>query len=909
MGKHRVYEIAKELGKTNQEVIDILAKNNIQVKSTLSTVDDTVRDLVVKNSAKKSAPEKKAAPAPQPAVKKEPAKQTAAVPQQAKTQPAAAATAQRPQQQQQGQQRPNNQQQGQRPINNHQQGQTAGQNRPNQGSNQQNRPNNQQGQQRPNNQQQGQRPAQNQQQGQRFNQNRPNQGSNQQNRPGNQQGQRPQQGNRPQQRPQGGIYIGPRGQQPGQPNPNARPQQGGTRPQQGNTRPQQGNMNNNTRPQQGNTGNGQRPQSNANRPAGTSANNKPFNKNARKDKPQIKGSYATKDSRPNRSNNHMGRSNKRQGNNNAPRVQQPVVEVQKPTYVEIGETINVKDFATLLKREVSEVIKSLFMLGVVVTINQDIDFDTALLVGSEFDVEVAALPPEEDPTEIPEVEDDPAKRLPRPPVITVMGHVDHGKTSLLDAIRKANVTAREAGGITQHIGAYQVNYQGKKIVFLDTPGHEAFTAMRARGAQVTDVAILVVAADDGVMPQTLEAINHAKAAKVPIIVAINKMDRPGANPDHVKQQLAEHELIPEDWGGDTIMVPVSAHQKTGISELLEMILLVAEMQDLKANPSLPAHGTIIEAQLDKGRGPVATVLVQRGTLQIGDTIIAGTAYGKVRAMVNDRGEKVKKALPSTPVEVLGLNDVPLAGDILDSTDEKIARSVAEKRVAKKRIEEIQQNSKVSLDDLFQRIQEGEIKDLNIVVKADVQGTIEALRSSLQNIKNDEVKVVVVHAGVGAITESDVMLASAANALIIGFNVRPDANARKAAEVEKVDVRTYRVIYDALNDVEAAIKGMLAPKFQETIQGRVEVRQLITISKMLIAGCYVLEGKITNTSKVRVVRDGIVINEDEIDTLRRFKDDVKEVAAGYECGVTLEKFRDLKEGDVFEVFTMEEVAVE
>ena len=978
MGKHRVYEIAKELGKTNQEVIDILAKNNIQVKSTLSTVDDTVRDLVVKNSARKPVQEKKAAPAPQHIVKKEPVKQAEAAPKQVQTQQNSAANTQRPQQQQQGQ-RPNNQ--GQRPINqgprpaavNHQQGQNAGQNRPNQGISQQNRPNNQQGQ-RPQ-QQQGQRPN-TQNQGQRFNQNRPNQGVNTQNRPNNQQGQRPQQGNRPQQRPQGGIYIGPRGQQPGQHNANAaRPQQQGQRPntqnqgqrfnqnrpnqgvntqnrpnnqqgqrpqqgnrpqqrpqggiyigprgqqpgqhnanaarpqQQGNARPQQGNMNNNNnaRPQQGGT-DAQRPQANTARPAG--ANNKPFNKNARKDKPQIKGSYATKDSRPNRSNNHMGRSNKRQGgNNNVPRVQQPVVEVQKPTYVEIGETINVKDFANLLKREVSEVIKSLFMLGVIVTINQDIDFDTALLVGSEFDVEVAALPPEEDPTEIPEVEDDPAKRLPRPPVITVMGHVDHGKTSLLDAIRKANVTAREAGGITQHIGAYQVNYQGKKIVFLDTPGHEAFTAMRARGAQVTDVAILVVAADDGVMPQTLEAINHAKAAKVPIIVAINKMDRPGANPDHVKQQLAEHELIPEDWGGDTIMVPVSAHQKTGISELLEMILLVAEMQDLKANPSLPAHGTIIEAQLDKGRGPVATVLVQRGTLQIGDTIIAGTAYGKVRAMVNDRGEKVKKALPSTPVEVLGLNDVPLAGDILDSTDEKIARSVAEKRVAKKRIEEIQQNSKVSLDDLFQRIQEGEIKDLNIVVKADVQGTIEALRSSLQNIKNDEVKVVVVHAGVGAITESDVMLASAANALIIGFNVRPDANARKAAEAEKVDVRTYRVIYDALNDVEAAIKGMLAPKFQETIQGRVEVRQMITISKMLIAGCYVLEGKITNTSKVRVVRDGIVINEDEIDTLRRFKDDVKEVAAGYECGVTLEKFRDLKEGDVFEVFTMEEVAVE
>ena len=941
MGKHRVYEIAKEIGKSNQEVMDILAKNNIQVKSTLSTVDDTARDLVMKNTAKKSAPEKKAAPAVQSVAPKAPVQQQAAAPQQVRTPQNPAANAQRPQQQ--VQQRPNNQQQGQRPASNNQQsqrpqqgqagqqnrpqqGQYSNQNRPQQSGGQQQRPNNQQGQrpqqgqysnqnrpqqssgqqQRPNNQQ-GQRP----QQGQYSNQNRPQQSGGQQQRPNNQQGQRPQQGqysnqnrpqqssgqqrpnnqqgNRPQQRPQGGIYIGPRGQQPGQ-----------------------HNTNNTPRPQgQGGTGTGQRPQGqgSANRPTGTA--NKPFNKNVRKDnKPAIKGSYATKDSRPNRSTNHMGRTNKRQSsNNNAPRVQQPIVEIQKPTFVEIGETINVKDFANLLKREVSEVIKSLFMLGVMVTINQDIDFDTALLVGSEFGVEVAPLPPEEDPTEIPDIDDDPEKRLPRPPVITVMGHVDHGKTSLLDAIRKANVTAREAGGITQHIGAYQVNYQGKKIVFLDTPGHEAFTAMRARGAQVTDVAILVVAADDGVMPQTLEAINHAKAAKVPIIVAINKMDRPGANPEHVKQQLSEHELIPEDWGGDTIMVPVSAHQKTGISDLLEMILLVAEMQDLKANPHLPAHGTIIEAQLDKGRGPVATVLVQRGTLQIGDTIIAGTAYGKVRAMINDRGEKVKKALPSTPVEVLGLNDVPLAGDILDSTDEKTARSVADKRVAKKRTEEIQQNSKVSLDDLFQRIQEGEIKDLNIVVKADVQGTIEALRSSLQNIKNEEVKVVVVHAGVGAITESDVMLASAANALIIGFNVRPDANARKAAEAEKVDLRTYRVIYDALNDVEAAIKGMLAPKFQETIQGRVEVRQMITISKMLIAGCYVLEGKITSASKVRVVRDGIVINEDEIDTLRRFKDDVKEVAAGYECGVTLEKFRDLKEGDVFEVFTMEEVAVE
>ena len=587
-------------------------------------------------------------------------------------------------------------------------------------------------------------------------------------------------------------------------------------------------------------------------------------------------------------------------------VPQKVLEVAKPTMVEIGETINVKEFADLIKREVSEVIKHLFMLGVMVTINQNIDFETAVLVGSEFGVEVAALPPEEDPTEIPEVADDEEKRMPRPPVITVMGHVDHGKTSLLDVIRKTHVTAREAGGITQHIGAYQVNYQGKKIVFLDTPGHEAFTAMRARGAQVTDVAILVVAADDGVMPQTIEAINHAKAAKVPIIVAINKMDREGANPDHVKQQLAELELIPEDWGGETIMVPVSAHKKTGISELLDMILLVAEMQDLKANPDIPAHGTIIEAQLDKGRGPVATVLIEKGTLRIGDTIIAGTSYGKVRAMINDRGEKVKKATPSTPVEVLGLNDVPMAGDILDATDERIARAVAEKRIAKKKSEEIQQHTKVSLDDIFQRIQEGELKELNIVVKADVQGTIEALKQSLTNIKNEEVKVVIVHAGVGTINESDVMLASAANALIIGFNVRPDANARKAAETEKVDVRTYRVIYDALNDVEAAIKGMLAPKFKEVIQGRAEVRQVITISKMMIAGSYVLEGKITSSSKIRLIRDGIVVHEGEIESLRRFKDDVREVATGFECGITLEKYREVKEGDIFEAYTMEEI---
>ena len=628
----------------------------------------------------------------------------------------------------------------------------------------------------------------------------------------------------------------------------------------------------------------------------------------KKHEKQLKGSYASRDSRPMRSADHMRPTKHMKSKQGVSMRNDQPAAVIRPTMVQIAESINVQEFAKLIKREVAEVIKSLFLLGEMVTINQDIDFDTATLVGNEFGVDVQPLPPEEDPTEIPEIEDDPAEQVIRPPVVTVMGHVDHGKTSLLDAIRKTHVTAREAGGITQHIGAYTVNTGGKKITFLDTPGHEAFTAMRARGAQCTDISVLVVAADDGVMPQTVEAINHSKAAGVPIIVAINKMDKPAANPEHVKQQLSEMELIPEDWGGDTIMVPVSAHSHQGIDDLLEMILLVAEVKELKANPKLPAHGTIVEAKLDKGRGPVATVLVQRGTLTIGDYIIAGTTHGRVRALINDRGEKVRKAGPSTPVEVLGLNEVPQAGDILDAADEKVARSVAEKRIAKAKAEQ-QKAAKVSLDDIFSRIKEGELKELNIVVKADVQGSVEALCASLVKIQNEEVKVSVVHSGVGAINESDVMLASAANALIIGFNVRPDVNARKIAESEKVDIRPYRVIYDAINDVEAAIKGMLAPKFEEDIIGRVEVRQVITISKMIIAGCYVAEGKVTNNSKIRVVRDGIVIAEDEMESLRRFKDDVKEVAAGYECGITLAKFHDIKENDQFEVYVMKEVAPE
>jgi translation initiation factor IF-2 len=608
----------------------------------------------------------------------------------------------------------------------------------------------------------------------------------------------------------------------------------------------------------------------------------------------------------NASQNRNRPQNQNRHRSHQPVNQTPRIEVPKPTNVQIAETISVKDFAAKCNRPIGEIIKKLMMLGVMAAINQEIDFDTATLVGTEFGVTVEPLPPEAYQTEIAEIVDEPATLVPRSPVVTVMGHVDHGKTSLLDSIRKANVTASEAGGITQHIGAYQVNYQEKRIIFLDTPGHEAFTAMRARGAQVTDISVLVVAADDGVMPQTIEAINHSKSAKVPIIVAINKMDRPGANADRVKQQLSEQGLIPEDWGGDTIMVPVSAQKKTGITDLLEMILLVAEIQELKANPNRSAYGTIIEAELDKGRGPVATVLIQKGTLHVGDSIIAGTAHGKVRAMINDRGEKVKKAGPSTPVEVLGLSDVPLAGDILEAVDEKIARLVADKRIAKKRTEDMQNSSKVSLDDLFQQIKDGNLQELNIVVKADVQGSIEALRQALVALKNDEVRVNVIHAGVGAINESDVMLASASNTLIIGFNVRPDTNARKAAEAEKVDIRTYRVIYDAINDVQAAITGMLAPTFKEVILGRVEVRKVFNIPQGVVAGSYVLEGKISNKSQVRIIRDGVVVHEGLVEGLKRFKDDAKEVAAGYECGVSIEKFRDIKEGDIFEAFVMEEV---
>jgi len=608
-------------------------------------------------------------------------------------------------------------------------------------------------------------------------------------------------------------------------------------------------------------------------------------------------------------NNERGNRNNNRGRGRNRKQQAPVqkVEIARPKHIKLPESIAVKDLASKMSYTAAEIIKKLMLMGVMASINQEIDYDTAALVASEFGVTCEELPPDVDPTEIPEIEDDPKSLKLRPPVVTVMGHVDHGKTSLLDCIRNTHVQTHEAGGITQHIGAYQVNCKGKKIVFLDTPGHEAFTAMRARGAQITDIAVLVVAADDGVMPQTIEAIHHAKSADVPIIVAVNKIDKPGANPERVKQELMEQNLVPEEYGGDTIMVPVSAKKQIGIDDLLENILLVAEVEELKANPNRDARGVIVEAKLDKGRGPVATVLVQNGTLRIGDSIVCGTTYGKVRAMINDRGENVKKAGPSVPVEILGLSDVPEAGDILAVLDEKQARSIAEARIERQRNSLIKAK-KVSLDDLFNQIQEGEIKDLNIVVKADVQGSVEALSASLLKLnKNDEVRVSIVHSGVGAVNESDVMLASASNAIIIAFNVRPDANARKLADTESVDIRTYRVIYDAINDVKDAMSGMLKPKYKEVIQGRVEIRQVMKFSKALVAGSYVLEGKICNNSKIRILRDNIEVFDGEIDSLRRFKDEVKEVQAGYECGISIVDFRDFREGDIIEAYTMEEIA--
>ena len=579
-----------------------------------------------------------------------------------------------------------------------------------------------------------------------------------------------------------------------------------------------------------------------------------------------------------------------------------------PITVTVGDEITVGELAAGLKKTAAEVIKELMKLGVMASVTQTIDYDTAEIVVLEMGCKIKKAVVVTIEERIMDDTEDTAESLrPRSPVVVVMGHVDHGKTSLLDAIRNAKVTSTEAGGITQHIGAYRVNHEGQDITFLDTPGHAAFTSMRQRGAMATDIAVLVVAADDGIMPQTIEAINHAKAADVQVIVAINKMDKPEANPDRVKQQLTEHSLVPEEWGGDVICVPVSAHTHQGIDVLLENILLVAEMMELKANPDRRAKGIVIEARLDKGRGPVATLLVQNGTLNTGDIIVAGTSVGRVRIMTNENGQTVKVAGPSVPVEITGLAEVPSAGDVFDAvSDERLARQLVEQRKQKAKEEQFKAAQKVTLDNLFSHLEQGDMKELNVIVKADVQGSVEAVRESLEKISNEEVRVKVIHGGVGAINESDVMLAGTSGAIIVGFNVRPDAVAKASAERDGVDVRMYRVIYDCIEEITAAMKGMLAPKFREVQLGQVEVRDTYKISSVgTIAGCYVTDGKVTRNAKIRVVRDGIVITEDEISSLRRFKDDVKEVAQGYECGIGLEKFGDVKEGDVFEAFIIEE----
>lgn len=574
----------------------------------------------------------------------------------------------------------------------------------------------------------------------------------------------------------------------------------------------------------------------------------------------------------------------------------------------IPDNITVGELATRLKATATDVIKKLMGLGVMASINQEIDFDTAALVADEMGakVEKEVIVTIEERL-IDDTDDDDTNLEPRCPVVVVMGHVDHGKTSILDRIRNAHVAAGEAGGITQHIGAYQVNVNGQDITFLDTPGHEAFTSMRARGANITDIAILVVAADDGIMPQTVESINHAKAAGVSIIVAINKMDKEGANPDRIKEELTKYDLVCEDWGGDVICVPVSAKTGEGIDELLENVLLVAEVKELKANPDRLAKGTVIEARLDKGRGPIATLLVQNGTLKQGDVLIAGTAVGRVRVMTNDKGRTVKEAGPSVPVEITGLAEVPSAGDIFNAVeDERLARELVEQRKHEQKQEQFNAYRKVTLDNLFSQIAEGEIKELPIVVKADVQGSVEAVKQSLEKLSNNEVRVRVIHGAVGAVKESDVMLASASNAIIVGFNVRPDPVAAENAERDGVDIRLYRIIYDAIEEISTAMKGMLAPKFRDVEQGRVEVRQVYKISNVgMVAGSYVLSGKVTRGSQVRVVRDGIIIADDKISGLKRFKDDAKEVAEGYECGISLEKFSDVKEGDIFETYIVEE----
>lgn len=636
------------------------------------------------------------------------------------------------------------------------------------------------------------------------------------------------------------------------------------------------------------------------------------NKQAKANNQQGKGKQQPKNNKGNQPNNKKNKRNNKNNNKKQQQQQQPKPAEPKemPSKITYTEGITVGELAGKLGVDASEIIKKLFLLGIMANINQALDVEALELVASDYGVEIeeeVVIDANDLDVYFEDVEEDEDATV-RPAVVTIMGHVDHGKTTLLDSIRHTHVTAGEAGGITQHIGAYQIENKGNKITFLDTPGHAAFTTMRARGAQVTDITILVVAADDGVMPQTIEAINHAKAAEVPIIVAVNKIDKPTANPDRVMQELAEYNLIPEDWGGDTIFVPLSALSGEGIDDLLEMLVLVSEVQELKANADKPAVGTVIEAELDKSRGPAASLLVQNGTLHVGDAIVVGNTHGKVRAMVNDLGKRIKTAGPSTPVEITGLSAVPQAGDrFVVFKDEKKARRIGEAREQESIIQQRQESKNVSLDNLFEQMKQGEMKDLNVIIKGDVQGSVEALAASLMKIDVEGVNVRIIHTATGAINESDVTLANASNGIIIGFNVRPDAGAKRAAEAENVDMRLHRVIYNVIEEIESAMKGMLDPEYEEKVIGQAEVRQTFKVSKVgTIAGSYVTDGKITRDASVRVIRDGIVIFEGELDSLKRFKDDAKEVAQGYECGITIEKFNDLKEGDVIEAYVMVEI---
>ena len=873
MAKLRVYELAEQMNKTNKEILSILKDKGIEVASHMSTLSDEQIDAVKSEKISEDTPKKKNI-----------------------------VQVFRPQNSQgggrgrNGQGRPQGSRNGQRP-----QGNGNGQGRSQGNGNRQERPQNGNSQGRPQGNGQG----------------RPQNGNRQERPQGNGNGQgRPQNGNR-QDRPQGENRDNrqrrnPNGPRNGQDQRQGRPGDGrrdGGFQNRGDRRDNRDNRDNRDgREMRDNGRRDDRRKSSPSIPAPAIAEQKPS-----RNKP--KDAHKKKEYNRNEENEDRLQKGKKGKNNNAqpkmvkPQPKKEVVEEQIKQ-ITIPEVLTIQELADAMKIQPSVIVKKLFMQGKIVTVNQEIDYETAEEIALEFDV----LCEKEEVVDVieellKEDEEDEKKMKKRPPVVCVMGHVDHGKTSLLDKIRDTHVIAGEAGGITQHIGASVVEINGEKITFLDTPGHEAFTAMRMRGANSTDIAILVVAADDGVMPQTVEAINHAKAAGIEIVVAINKIDKPSANIDRVKQELTEYELIPEDWGGSTICVPVSAHTGEGIKELLEMVLLTAEVMELKANPNRRARGLVIEAELDKGKGPVATVLVQKGTLRVGDPIAAGSAYGKVRAMMDDQGRRVKEAGPSMPVEILGLNDVPNAGEVfVGCKNDKDARSFAETFISQNKIKKLEETkSKMSLDDLFNQIQEGNLKELGIVVKADVQGSVEAIKQSLVKLSNEEVVVKIIHGGVGAINESDVTLAAASNAIIIGFNVRLDATAKETAEREGVDVRLYRVIYNAIEDVEAAMKGMLEPVFEEKVLGHAEVRQTFKASGVgTIAGSYVLDGTFERDCQARIVRDGVVIYDGKLASLKRFKDDVKEVKAGYECGFVFERFNDVKEGDQVEAFKMVEV---